>query len=72
MNHQEHLKKLKIQQEEMIGKHQKLTAETAEMRDNILRVQGAIDYLTSVVAKEEEEGEEESQQPTNETEVTYQ
>jgi hypothetical protein len=45
---QKHLKRLKEQQDEVITRHTKASAEVNECRDMIMKLQGAIDYLEQI------------------------
>jgi hypothetical protein len=48
---QKHLKQLKEQQDEVITRHTKASAEINECRDMIMKLQGAMDYLESTGVK---------------------
>jgi len=64
---QKHLKELKEQQDAHINRHAKATAEVNECRDVIMKLQGAIDYLTQIGVTIEEEGE----MPVDDVEIQH-
>lgn len=53
---QKHYKQIKEQQDEVITRHTKATAEVNECRDLIMKLQGALDYLEQIGVTVEEDG----------------
>lgn len=52
---QKHYKQIKEQQDEVITRHTKASAEVNECRDLIMKLQGALDYLEQIGANVDEE-----------------
>lgn len=52
---QKHYKQIKEQQDEVITRHTKASAEVNECRDLIMKLQGALDYLEQIGVKIDEE-----------------
>ena len=52
---QKHYKQIKEQQDEVITRHTKATAEVNECRDLIMKLQGALDYLEQIGVNVEED-----------------
>lgn len=52
---QKHYKQIKEQQDEVIARHTKASAEVNECRDLIMKLQGALDYLEQIGVNVDEE-----------------
>ena len=52
---QKHYKQIKEQQDEVITRHTKASAEVNECRDLIMKLQGALDYLEQIGVNVDEE-----------------
>jgi len=65
--HQQHLKDLLIQQKELTMILNESSSKLNETRDNLLRIDGAIQYLTRIVGIELSESEDDNSE-TSESE----